>query len=94
MFVYRQFEIQAPADLRRYLCTAAALLFVALTLHGENSKGEIRVQVEDPSGAGMEASGTFAECLPPSHAPSRLALGAQSSRLDVVATTPLAGTTS
>jgi len=35
----------------------AVLLFAVLTLHGQNPSGEIRVQVKDPSGAAMQASG-------------------------------------
>ena len=37
----------------------AVLLFAALTLRGQNPSGEIRVQVKDPSGAAMQASGTL-----------------------------------
>jgi outer membrane receptor protein involved in Fe transport len=34
-------------------------LFAALTLRSQNPSGEIRVQVKDPSGAAMQASGTL-----------------------------------
>jgi outer membrane receptor protein involved in Fe transport len=37
----------------------AVLLFAALTLLAQNPSGEIRVQVKDPSGAAMQASGTL-----------------------------------
>jgi outer membrane receptor protein involved in Fe transport len=37
--------------------TLAVLLFAALALHAQSPQGEIRVQVKDPSGAAMEASG-------------------------------------
>jgi outer membrane receptor protein involved in Fe transport len=45
------------------LCGASALLSAALTLHAQRPQGEIRVQVKDPSGAVMEASGKL-ESLP------------------------------
>jgi outer membrane receptor protein involved in Fe transport len=48
----------------RYVCTAAALLFAALALRGESPDGEIRVQVKDPSGAAMEASGKLESLAP------------------------------
>jgi outer membrane receptor protein involved in Fe transport len=42
---------------------SATLLFAALTLYAQSPAGEIRVQVKDPSGAPMEASGKL-ESLP------------------------------
>ncbi len=45
-------------------CAAVALLFAALTLHGQSPEGEIRVQVKDPSGAAMEASGKLESLAP------------------------------
>jgi outer membrane receptor protein involved in Fe transport len=120
------------------LAAAVALLSVALALRGQSPEGVIRVQVKDPSGAAMAASGkleslalgiqrsfqtdaqgvyTF-ENLPygryrlevskagfatesvlidvqsqtPISRTVTLTIGVQSSRVDVVATTPLAGT--
>ncbi len=43
----------------RFACAAAALLVATLTLGAQTPRGEIRVQVKDPSGAAMEASGTL-----------------------------------
>lgn len=40
-------------------CAAMALLFAVLTLNGQTSSSEIRVQIKDPSGAAMQASGTL-----------------------------------
>jgi outer membrane receptor protein involved in Fe transport len=42
----------------------AVLLFAALTLRAQNPSGEIRVQVKDPSGAAMEASGKLVGSAP------------------------------
>src|ERR1700728_1883394 len=131
-------EFRCRRELRRYPCTAVALLFAALILHGQTPEGEIRVQIKDPSGAAMDASGTLQSVAPgvrrsfqtdaqgrytlgglpyghyrleiskagfatqsamidvrsatPISRTITMALGAQSSRVDVVATTPLAGT--
>jgi len=43
---------------------AGALFFAALALHAQAPAGEIRVQIKDPSGAAVEASGAL-ESLPP-----------------------------
>ena len=43
---------------------AAVLLFAALTLHSQSPEGEIRVQVKDPSGAAMQASGKLQSIAP------------------------------
>src|ERR1700728_345055 len=51
--------LRCRRELRRYLCTAVALLLAALRLNGQAPVGEIRVQVKDPSGAAMEATGTL-----------------------------------
>lgn len=51
------FESRCWQRLARYVYTAAALLLGPITLHGQRPQGEIRVQVKDPSGAPMEASG-------------------------------------
>ena len=48
----------------QYPCAAAALLFATLTLHAQNPNGEIHVQVKDPSGAAMEASGKLESLAP------------------------------
>jgi outer membrane receptor protein involved in Fe transport len=40
------------------------LFFAALTLHGQGPNGEIRVQVKDPSGAAMQASGKLEGSAP------------------------------
>jgi outer membrane receptor protein involved in Fe transport len=123
---------------RRLLRAAIALLLAALTLCSQIPQGEIHVQVRDPSGAVMQASGRLdnlasgmqhsfqtdahgmydLERLPFGHyrleiskpgfatqsvvievrsgsAISRtitMALGSQTSRVDVVSATPLAGT--
>jgi outer membrane receptor protein involved in Fe transport len=50
--------------LKQYLCAVATLVFAALTLHAQNPDGEIRVQVKDPSGAAMEASGKLESLVP------------------------------
>jgi outer membrane receptor protein involved in Fe transport len=42
----------------------AVLLFAALTLRAQNPSGEIRVQVKDPSGAAMQASGKLEGSTP------------------------------
>lgn len=42
---------------RQYLSICAALLLASLVLNGQNPDGEIRLQVKDPSGAQMQASG-------------------------------------
>jgi len=42
---------------RPRLCAVAVLLFAALTLDGQNQVGEIRLEVKDPSGAAMQATG-------------------------------------
>jgi len=57
-------EFRCRGELRRYSCTAVALLFAALILHGQTPEGEIRVQVKDPSGAAMDASGTLQSVAP------------------------------
>src|SRR5271163_3299722 len=49
-------EYPCMHKLGRYLCTAT-LLLTALTLLGQGREGEIRLQVKDPSGAAMQASG-------------------------------------
>ena len=131
-------EFRCRRELRRYPCTAVALLFAALILRGQTPEGEIRVQVKDPSGAAMDASGTLQSVAPgvrrsfqtdaqgrytlgglpyghyrleiskagfatqsatidvrsatPISRTVTMALGVQSSRVNVVATTPLAGT--
>jgi len=51
-------------ELRRCLCTAAALWFAALTLYGQSPEGAIRLQVKDPSGAVMKASGKLESLAP------------------------------
>src|ERR1700728_4238075 len=130
--------LRCRRELRRYLCTAVALLLAALRLNGQAPVGEIRVQVKDPSGAAMEATGTLQSVptgvrrnfqtdaqgrytlggLPygryrlgiskagfatksalidvksrtPLSRTVTMTIGVQSSRVDVVATTPLAGT--
>jgi outer membrane receptor protein involved in Fe transport len=124
--------------LRERLCLVAALLFGALALSGQSPQGEVRIQVRDPSGAAMEASGKLVSLAPgversfqtdaqgsyilgslpfgryrleiskvgfvthseqidvqsakPVTKTVTMALGAQASKVDVVATTPLAGT--
>jgi outer membrane receptor protein involved in Fe transport len=50
--------------LGRYLCAAAAIFIAALTLDGQSPEGEIRIQVKDPSGAAMEASGKLESAAP------------------------------
>ncbi len=50
--------------LKQYICAVATLVFAALTLHAQNPDGEIRVQVKDPSGAAMEASGKLESLVP------------------------------
>jgi len=50
-------RIAGPA---RHLLTASALLLAALILHAQSPQGEIRVQIKDPSGAPMQASGKLA----------------------------------
>ncbi len=120
------------------LCSVVTLFFACLTLSGQSSSGEIRVQVKDPSGVGMEASGKLESVVPgvqrtfqtdahgeyaiqglpygryrlefsrigfvtssvlidvQSPAPIAravtMSLGVQSSKVDVVSETPLAGT--
>jgi outer membrane receptor protein involved in Fe transport len=122
----------------RCLCAVGVLLFGALTLHGQSREGEIRVQVKDPSGAAMDASGKLESLVPgvrrnfqtdalgtytlgnlpygryrleisktgfvtqsilidvqsatPLSRTLTLALGAQTSKVDVISATPLAGT--
>jgi outer membrane receptor protein involved in Fe transport len=52
---------------RRFMrdqCTVAVFLLAALTLHAQNPDGEIRVQVKDPSGAAMQASGKLESLVP------------------------------
>src|ERR1700679_3809906 len=44
-----------PRNVARYL--VAVLVFITATLWGQAPQGEIRLQVKDPSGAPMEASG-------------------------------------
>src|ERR1700677_2511106 len=131
-------ESRCRREPRRYLATAAALLLAALTLHGQSPEGDIRVQVKDPSGAAMAASGNLQSLAPgvqrsfqtdaqgrydlkglaygryrleiskagfatqsalidvhsatPISRTVTMTIGVQSSRVDVVATTPLAGT--
>jgi outer membrane receptor protein involved in Fe transport len=43
--------------------TIVALMLAAATLYGQSSNGQIRVQIKDPSGAAMEASGTLQNLL-------------------------------
>jgi len=43
--------------LGRSICTAAALLLAAFVVRAQSPKGQIRVQIKDPSGVAMEASG-------------------------------------
>jgi outer membrane receptor protein involved in Fe transport len=128
---------RSPRWVELCFCTVS-LLFASLTLDGQNSSGEIRVQVKDPSGVGMEASGKLESLVPgvqrtfqtdphgmytlrdlpygryrlefsragfvtssvlvdvQSSAPVArgvtMILGAQSSKVDVISETPLAGT--
>jgi outer membrane receptor protein involved in Fe transport len=49
-------ESGSAHELRRWLC-GGALLCAALGLYGQAREGEVRVQVKDPSGASMGASG-------------------------------------
>jgi outer membrane receptor protein involved in Fe transport len=49
-------EFRCRRRIARHVHTAA-LLWCAITLHGQTPQGEIRVQVKDPSGSAMEASG-------------------------------------
>jgi len=122
----------------RSLFAPTALLFAAFALRGQSPNGEIRVQIKDPSGAVMEASGKLESLAPgvqrtfqtdvhgtyslvnlpygryrleisktgfatqsvvidvesgtPILRTIKMALSSQTSKLDVVATTPLAGT--
>ena len=48
-------ELRRPRNVTRYL--VVVLAFVTATLWGQAPQGEIRVQVKDPSGAPMQASG-------------------------------------
>ena len=48
----------------RPLHLAAALWFAAVSLSAQDPEGEIRVQVKDPSGAAMEASGKLESLAP------------------------------
>src|SRR5277367_4049450 len=48
-------ELCRPRSVARYLVTV--LLFVTAILWGQAPQGEIRLQVKDPSGAPMQASG-------------------------------------
>src|SRR3984885_10314197 len=50
-------ELRRPRNVTRYL--VVVLAFVTATLWGQAPQGEIRVQVKDPSGAPMQASGRF-----------------------------------
>src|SRR5580704_8037889 len=60
----RKLESGCRQQFGRSLCAAVILLFTALTLHAQSREGEIRVQVKDPSGAAMEASGKLESLAP------------------------------
>src|SRR5580658_1970119 len=60
----RKLESRRRQQFGRSLCAAVVLLFTALTLHAQSGAGEIRVQVKDPSGAAMEASGKLESLAP------------------------------
>ena len=59
-----KFERRRGVCPSRYVFAAAALLFAALTLRAQNPDGEIRLQVKDPSGAAMQASGKLESLTP------------------------------
>src|SRR5277367_5689668 len=50
-------EVDFRSARARAICLAVLLLLAATILPAQSSNGEIRVQVKDPSGATMEASG-------------------------------------
>jgi outer membrane receptor protein involved in Fe transport len=52
-------ESGSPVRLRPFLCTSIAFICCVL-VHGQAQTGEIRVQVNDSSGAAMQASGKIA----------------------------------
>src|SRR5580658_2852738 len=134
----RKLESRRRQQFGRSLCAAVVLLFTALTLHAQGGEGQIRLQVKDPSGAAMEASGKLESLAPgvqrnfqtdaqgtytlgglpygryrleisktgfitqsvlidvksatPISRTLTLALSSQTSKVDVVSATPLAGT--
>ncbi len=55
---------RSPRWVGLYFYGAVIQLFACLTLNGQNSSGEIHVQVKDPSGVGMEASGKLESLVP------------------------------
>jgi outer membrane receptor protein involved in Fe transport len=63
-YLYMDYLESRRDRLKRNLCAVATLVFAALTLHAQNPDGEIRVQVKDPSGAAMEASGKLESLVP------------------------------
>jgi outer membrane receptor protein involved in Fe transport len=131
-------EFGCRQQLGRWLSASLALLLTSLALHAQSGDGEIRVQVKDPSGAAMEASGKLEGLTPgiqrgfqtdalgaytlgnlpygryrleiskpgfitqsiqidvrsasPISRTLELALASQTSKVDVVSATPLAGT--
>ena len=63
-FAFGQFAFAWKREFGRPIWSVPVLLLTVLTLHAQTPAGEIRVQVTDPSGAAIQASGKLESITP------------------------------